>query len=229
MSRELPLFLIDAGELLQHVSRVVYREQPAVLWPQRHQSLRRPGADLRRALPGPRPVHGADGVGVSQAPVAGGREALDCAEGSREPARAGRGVLDDVRLADLTAEGVMAGYFGLNLEQLASRDYTHTQQVSAQVHAMLGDDGQPLFDGCSIRRATTIPPRASPCSSVRQQESALSMTSTWWTMWTGRASLPRIASAWSLIPGRWNRMTKRPEAAREHIEAPNRMKWTKLE
>ena len=67
-------------------------------------------------------------------------------------------------------------------EQLASRDYTHTQQVSAQVHAMLGDDGQPLFDGCSIRRATTILPRASPCSSVRQQESALSMTSTWWTM-----------------------------------------------
>jgi len=30
---------------------------------------------------------------------------------------------------------------------LASRDYTYTQQVSAQVHAMLGDTGQPLFDG----------------------------------------------------------------------------------
>ncbi len=28
MSRELPLFLIDAGELLQHVSRVVYRGSP---------------------------------------------------------------------------------------------------------------------------------------------------------------------------------------------------------
>ncbi len=59
------------------------------------------------------------------------------------------GVIYDVLLADLTAPGVMAGYFGLNLEQLASRDYTHTQQVSAQVHAMLGDDGQVLFDGCS--------------------------------------------------------------------------------
>src|SRR3546814_18409876 len=35
------------------------------------------------------------------------------------------GVLDDVLLADLTAPGVMAGHFGLNLEQLASRDYTH--------------------------------------------------------------------------------------------------------
>ena len=57
------------------------------------------------------------------------------------------GVVADVLLADLTAPSVMAGYFGLNLEQLASRDYTHTQQVSAQVHAMVGDDGQPLFDG----------------------------------------------------------------------------------
>src|SRR3546814_12282509 len=57
------------------------------------------------------------------------------------------GVLDDVLLADLTAPGVMAGHFGLNLEQLASRDYTHTQQVSAQVHAMLGDDSAPLFAG----------------------------------------------------------------------------------
>ena len=54
------------------------------------------------------------------------------------------GVMDDVLLADLTAPGVMAG-FGLNLEHTA--DYTHTQRVSAQVHAMLGDDGQALFDG----------------------------------------------------------------------------------
>src|SRR3546814_5644417 len=40
------------------------------------------------------------------------------------------GVMDDVLLADLTAPGVMASYFGLNLEQLASRHYTHTQQRS---------------------------------------------------------------------------------------------------
>ncbi len=57
------------------------------------------------------------------------------------------GVLGDLRLADLTAPHVMAGYFALNLEQLAHRDYTYTQQVSARVHAMLGDDGFPLFDG----------------------------------------------------------------------------------
>src|SRR3546814_13914180 len=57
------------------------------------------------------------------------------------------GVMDDVLLADLTAPGVMAGYFGLNLAQLARRDYTHTQQVSAHVHSMLGDYGSALFDG----------------------------------------------------------------------------------
>ena len=33
------------------------------------------------------------------------------------------------------------------------------------------------------------------------------------------------AEAWD----RWGRMTKRPEAARKHIEAANRMKWSKLE
>lgn len=57
------------------------------------------------------------------------------------------GVLEELHLADLTAEGVMAGYFGLNLEQLAGRGCTHTQQVSGQVHAMRGGDGVLLFDG----------------------------------------------------------------------------------
>lgn len=57
------------------------------------------------------------------------------------------GVMDDLQLADLTVEGVMAGYFGLILEQLASRDYTYTQQMSAQVRAMVDADGVPLFDG----------------------------------------------------------------------------------
>ena len=57
------------------------------------------------------------------------------------------GVLKELHLADLTAQGVMAGYFGLNLEQLASRNYRYTQQVSAQVHAMLRGDGESPFDG----------------------------------------------------------------------------------
>jgi hypothetical protein len=57
------------------------------------------------------------------------------------------GVLDDLRLADLTAAGVMAAYFGLTLGQLASRGYAHTQRVSDQVHAMRGSDDVPIFDG----------------------------------------------------------------------------------
>lgn len=56
------------------------------------------------------------------------------------------GVIDNLQLADLTAEGVMAGYFGLTLEQLANRDYTHTQRVSAQVYVMLDADNVPLFE-----------------------------------------------------------------------------------
>jgi len=57
------------------------------------------------------------------------------------------GVIDSLQLADLTAEGVMASYFGLTLEQLANRDYTYTQRVSVQVHVMLDADNVPLFDG----------------------------------------------------------------------------------
>lgn len=57
------------------------------------------------------------------------------------------GVMADLHLADITAEGVMAGYFGLTLEQLGSRDYTHTQRVSSQVHAMRAPNNAPMFDG----------------------------------------------------------------------------------
>lgn len=229
MSRELPLFLIDAGELLQHVSRVVYRG--SLLYygrsgtnryddPARTYGVLYLGRDLSTAL--------MESVFHKHQWLADEKRSIALKEVESRLVRA-VGVLDDVRLADLTAEGVMAGYFGLNLEQLASRDYTHTQQVSAQVHAMLGDDGQPLFDGVLYPSRNNYPAKSIALFERAAAESALSMTSTWWTMWTGRASLPRIASAWSLIPGRWNRMTKRPEAAREHIEAPNRMKWTKLE
>lgn len=32
-----------------------------------------------------------------------------------------------------------------------------------------------------------------------------------------------------VVPPRWNGMMKHPKAAREHIEAPNRMTWSKTE
>lgn len=147
MSRELPLFLIDAGELLQHVSRVVYRGSPLYYGrngtnryddPARTYGVLYLGRDLSTAL--------MESVFHKHQWLADEKRSIALKEVESRLVRA-VGVLNDVRLADLTAEGVMAGYFGLNLEQLASRDYTHTQQVSAQVHAMLGDDGQPLFAG----------------------------------------------------------------------------------
>lgn len=57
------------------------------------------------------------------------------------------GVMHDIELADLTAPHVMAQHFGLNLSQLSSRRYLHTQKVSAAVHAMVDKDGKPCFDG----------------------------------------------------------------------------------
>jgi hypothetical protein len=57
------------------------------------------------------------------------------------------GVLEPLSLADLTAPGVMASQFGLNLSQLASRRYVHTQRIAALVHALAEPDGAPRFDG----------------------------------------------------------------------------------
>ena len=147
MSHELPSFLIDAGELLQHVSRVVYRGMPLYYGrsstnryddPTRAYGVLYLGRDLPTAL--------MESVFHKHQWLADIRRSIALKEVQGRMVRA-VGVLGGVRLADLTAPGVMAGYFGLNLEQLACRNYTYTQQLSAQVHAMLGDDGQPLFDG----------------------------------------------------------------------------------
>ncbi|AJY43417.1 RES family NAD+ phosphorylase [Burkholderia humptydooensis] len=147
MSIELPSFPIEAGELLQHVSRVAYRGDPLYYGrdgtnryddPARSYGVLYLGRDLPTAL--------MESVFHKHQWLADTKRAIALKEVQSRLVRA-VGVLDDLRLADLTAPGVMAGYFGLNLEQLASRDYTHTQQVSAQVHAMLGDEGFPLFAG----------------------------------------------------------------------------------
>jgi len=67
------------------------------------------------------------------------------------------GILDALNLADLTAPGVMASYFSLNLEQLVSRTYTHTQDVSARVHAMFADGDVPRFDGVIFPSRNNFP------------------------------------------------------------------------
>ena len=147
MSHELPSFLIDAGELLQHVSRVVYRGSPLCYGrsstnryddPKRGYGVLYLGRDLATAL--------MESVFHKHKWLEDMQRLIALKEAQARMVRA-VGVTGDLLLVDLTAPGVMAGYFDLNLEQLASRDYTHTQQVSAQVHAMVGDDAQPLFDG----------------------------------------------------------------------------------
>ena len=147
MSIELPPFRIDVGELLQHVSRVVYRNKPLYYGrdatnrydaPARNYGVLYLGRDLPTAL--------MESVFHKHQWDKDTKRSIALAEIESRLVRA-VGVLEALHLADLTAEGVMAGHFGLNLEQLASRSYTHTQQVSGQVHAMLGDDDAPLFDG----------------------------------------------------------------------------------
>ena len=147
MSIELPPFRIDVGELLQHVSRVVYRNKPLYYGrdgtnrydaPARNYGVLYLGRDLPTAL--------MESVFHKHQWDKDTKRSIALAEVESRLVRA-VGVLEALLLADLTAEGVMAGYFGLNLEQLASRSYTHTQQVSGQVHAMLGGDDAPLFDG----------------------------------------------------------------------------------
>ncbi|URW83110.1 RES family NAD+ phosphorylase [Alcaligenes sp. DN25] len=147
MSIKLPSFPIDAGVLLQHVSRIAYRGSPLYYGhdgtnrydaPARNYGVLYLGRDLPTAL--------MESMFHKHQWLADTKRSIALKEVRSRMVRA-VGVLEDLCLADLTASGVMAGHFGLNLEQLASRDYVYTQQVSAQVHAMLGGDDLPLFDG----------------------------------------------------------------------------------
>lgn len=70
------------------------------------------------------------------------------------------GVSNDLQLADLTAPGVAASRFGLNLSQLSSRRYVHTQRISTTVHAAVDASGRPRFDGL-VYPSRNNPPAAS--------------------------------------------------------------------
>nr|WP_267922386.1 RES family NAD+ phosphorylase [Xanthomonas hortorum] len=143
----MPATRIVTGALLQHVSRVGYRGAPLYF-----------GRDGTNRYDAPRQDYGVLYLG-RDLPTAlmesvfhkhqwdrDARRSIALAEVERRLVRA-VGVLADLHLADLTADGVMAGYFGLNLEQLASRVYTHTQRVSGQVHALREADNAFRFDG----------------------------------------------------------------------------------
>ena len=144
----LPTHRIVTGELLQHVSRVAYRATPLYFGrdgtnrydaPARDYGVLYLGRDLPTAL--------MESVFHKHQWDRDTKRSIALAEIDSRLVRA-VGVVSDLLLADITASGVMAGYFGLNLEQLVSRGYVHTQQVSGQIHAMRDtDDDAPLFDG----------------------------------------------------------------------------------
>ena len=115
MNRELPSFLIDAGELLQHVSRVVYRGSPLYYGrsstnryddPARVYGVLYLGRDLPTAL--------MESVFHKHQWLADKKRSIALKEAQSRMVRA-VGVVADVLLADLTAPGVMAGYFGLTI------------------------------------------------------------------------------------------------------------------
>ena len=147
MGIALPTRRIDAGELLQHVSRGVYRGTPLHY-----------GRDGTNRFDAADNSYGVLYLGLTL-PTALMESVFHKHRWDRDPKRSialaevrsrlvrAVGVLQDLQLADLTAPGVMAGHFGLTLEQLASRGYGHTQRISGEVHAMRGADGRPSFDG----------------------------------------------------------------------------------
>nr|WP_285427208.1 RES family NAD+ phosphorylase [Rahnella sp. CG8] len=144
----MPTFRIDAGQLLQHVSRITYRGSPLYYGrdgtnryddPAKTYGVLYLGRDLPTAL--------MESMFHKHQWLAATKRSVALKEVRSRLVRA-VGVDEELRLADLTAPNVMAGYFGLNLEQLSSRNYTHTQGVSARVHKLSGgDDDAPLFDG----------------------------------------------------------------------------------
>jgi len=145
MGIELPTLRIDPRELFQHVSRVAYRGTPLYYGrdgtnryddPAKRYGVLYLGRDLPTAL--------MESVFHKHQWDQDAKRSIALAEVRSRLVRA-VGVVNALQLADLTTAGVMAGYFGLTLEQLAGRDYTHTQQVSARVHAMVDADGMPLF------------------------------------------------------------------------------------
>lgn len=167
MGHALPSFPIGVGELLQHVSRAAYRGSPLHYGrsctnryddPAQTCGVLYLGCDLPTAL--------MESVFHKHQWLSDVQRSIALKEVQGRMVRA-VGVMADMLLADLTAPGVMAGYFGLNLEQLAGRDYTHTQQVSAQVHAMRAEDGQPLFDGVLYPSRNNY-----PCKSIALFERA---------------------------------------------------------
>lgn len=144
---DVPARVIPAGELLQHVSRTAYRGTALHFgrWggnryddPTRRFGTLYVGFDLATAL--------MESVFRQHRWNRRAKRVITRTEVYARMVRA-IGVLEPLSLADLTAPGVIASQFGLNLSQLASRRYAHTQRIAALVHELAEPDGAHRFDG----------------------------------------------------------------------------------
>lgn len=151
----IPIYFVPAGTLLQHVSRMQYRGSPLYYGnggdcryddPLMDYGVLYLGFDLDTAL--------MESV-FHQHKWISGRRAITTAEIAQRLVRA-VGILQDMRLADLTAPNVMASALGLNLHQMTSRRYVHTQNVSAMVYNNNAPDGQP-YDGILFPSRNNFP------------------------------------------------------------------------
>lgn len=160
---DVPARTIPAGELLQHVSRAAYRgtalhfgrsggnryDDPALRFGTVYI-----GFDLATAL--------MESVFRQHRWNRRARRVISRTEVYARMVRA-IGVLEPLSLADLTAPDVIASKFGLNLSQLASRRYVHTQRIAALVHALAEPDGAPRFDGVLYPSRNNHP---APCAAL---------------------------------------------------------------
>ena len=143
----MPSRVIAAGELLQHISRIEYAATPLYF-----------GTSSANRYDDPKGGYGVLYLGFDL-PTVLMESVFHQHQWHRSRSRTitlseirGRivravGVVERLNLADMTAPGVMAREFGLNLGQLASRRYIHTQRISRQIYEALDNSGFPAFDG----------------------------------------------------------------------------------
>jgi hypothetical protein len=142
---EIPLKTIAAGTVLQHVSRMIYEGTSLHF-----------NRDKVSRYDDPMQVYGVLYLGFDLNTAvmesvfhkhrwSRGARTLSTDEVARRMVRI-IGIKQELRLAHITAEGIMAPVLGLNLSQLISLRYGHTQRLSANVHRHMDADGQ-QYDG----------------------------------------------------------------------------------
>ena len=157
MTLSIPSCVIAAGELLQHISRVEYAATPLYF-----------GTSSANRYDDPTGDYGVLYLGFDL-PTVLMESVFHQHQWHRSRSRTitlseirGRivravGVVEPLNLADMTAPGVMAREFGLNLGQLASRRYIHTQRISRQIYEALDSSGTPAFDGLLFPSRNNFP------------------------------------------------------------------------